>query len=163
MQEEVENRAVTLVISATKLTARLLKAVILKYLASRKEKKLAKARGAPEKPTGKQTVKQLVGQNQGVSNIEVTERNIKGFDRVARKYGVDYAIKKDKTGEIPRYLVFFKARDADAINAALTDYARAKVQRSQRPSLLKRLREIAAQLPALNADRDRHRHQEQSR
>ena len=110
MQEEVENRAVTLVISATKLTARLLKAVILKYLASRKEKKLAKARGAPEKPTGKQTVKQLVGQNQGVSNIEVTERNIKGFDRVARKYGVDYAIKKDKTGEIPRYLVFFKAR-----------------------------------------------------
>ena len=109
MQEEVENRAVTLVISATKLTARLLKAVILKYLASRKEKKLAKARGAPEKPTGKQTVKQLVGQNQGVSNIEVTERNIKGFDRVARKYGVDYAIKKDKTGEIPRYLVFFKA------------------------------------------------------
>lgn len=106
MQEEVENRAVTLVISATKLTARLLKAVILKYLASRREKKLAKARGAPEKPTGKQTVKQLVGQNQGVSNIEVTERNIKGFDRVARKYGVDYAIKKDKTGEIPRYLVF---------------------------------------------------------
>ena len=84
MQEEVENRAVTLVISATKLTARLLKAVILKYLASRKEKKLAKARGAPEKPTGKQTVKQLVGQNQGVSNIEVTERNIKGFDRGAQ-------------------------------------------------------------------------------
>ena len=56
MQEEVENRAVTLVISATKLTARLLKAAILKYLASRKEKKLAKARAAPEKPTGKQTV-----------------------------------------------------------------------------------------------------------
>ena len=50
MQEEVENRAVTLVISATKLTARLLKAAILKYLASRKEKKLAKARAAPEKP-----------------------------------------------------------------------------------------------------------------
>ena len=130
MQEEVENRAVTLVISATKLTARLLKAVILKYLASRKEKKLAKARGAPEKPTGKQTVKQLVGQNQGVSNIEVTERNIKGFDRVARKYGVDYAIKKDKTGEIPRYLVFFKARDADAPSTP----GRRQKQRRSRPS-----------------------------
>mgnify|MGYP000781328417 CR=1 FL=1 len=37
MQEEVENRAVTLVISATKLTGRLLKAAILKYLASRKD------------------------------------------------------------------------------------------------------------------------------
>lgn len=56
MQEEVENRAVTLVISATKLTGRLLKAAILKYLASRKEKRLQKARAAPEKPTGKQTV-----------------------------------------------------------------------------------------------------------
>ena len=142
MQEEVENRAVTLVISATKLTARLLKAVILKYLASRKEKKLAKARGAPEKPTGKQTVKQLVGQNQGVSNIEVTERNIKGFDRVARKYGVDYAIKKDKTGEIPRYLVFFKARDADALTAALKEYAGKK---ERRPSVLKKLRDFTAQ------------------
>ena len=46
MQEEVENRAVTLVISATKLTGRLLKAAILKYLASRKEKRLQKARDA---------------------------------------------------------------------------------------------------------------------
>ena len=83
MQEEVENRAVTLVISATKLTGRLLKAAILKYLASRKEKRLQKARAAPEKPTGKQTVKQLIGQNQGVSNIEITDSNIKSFERVA--------------------------------------------------------------------------------
>ena len=80
MQEEVENRAVTLVISATKLTGRLLKAAILKYLASRKEKRLQKARAAPEKPTGKQTVKQLIGQNQGVSNIEITDSNIKSFE-----------------------------------------------------------------------------------
>ena len=77
MQEEVESRAVTLVISATKLTGRLLKAAILKYMASRKEKKLTKSRAAPEKPTGKQTVKQLIGQNQGVSNIEITDSNIK--------------------------------------------------------------------------------------
>ena len=138
MQEEVENRAVTLVISATKLTARLLKAVILKYLASRKEKKLAKARGAPETP------KQLVGQNQGVSNIEVTERNIKGFDRVARKYGVDYAIKKDKTGEIPRYLVFFKARDADALTAAFTEYTGKKAKAKEKPSVIRMLRALRA-------------------
>ena len=121
MQEEIENRTVTLIISAVKLTARELKAGMDKYLSEKKSKAMEKARGAPEKPTGKQTVKQLVGQNQGVSNVEVTERNIKGFDRVARKYGVDYAIKKDKTGEIPRYLVFFKARDADALTAAFTE------------------------------------------
>ena len=144
MQEEVENRAVTLVISATKLTGRLLKAAILKYLASRKEKRLQKARAAPEKPTGKQTVKQLIGQNQGVSNIEVTESNIKGFDRVARKYGVDYAIKKDKSGEIPKYLVFFKARDADALTAAFTEYSGQKAKNKEKPSVVKMLRAIRA-------------------
>ena len=92
MQEEVENRAVTLVISATKLTGRLLKAAILKYLASRKEKRLQKARAAPEKPTGKQTVKQLIGQNQGVEQTALADRQeVKAFERYARQYGVDYA------------------------------------------------------------------------
>mgnify|MGYP000807159722 CR=1 FL=1 len=144
MQEEVENRAVTLVISATKLTARLLKAAILKSLASRKEKKLAKARAAPEKPTGKQTVKQLVGQNQGVANIEISNKNIKDFDRVARKYGVDYAVKKDKTLSPPKYMVFFKARDADALTAAFEEYTRNTARKRQKPSLIQHLHDIQA-------------------
>ena len=156
MQEEVENRAVTLVISATKLTARLLKAAILKYLASRKEKKLAKARAAPEKPTGKQTVKQLIGQNQGVSNIEITDSNIKSFERVARKYGVDFALKKDKSGDIPKYLVFFKARDADALTA-FKEYTAKEVRRASkdRPSVLEQLRALKAKLLTLTPDKSR--------
>ena len=161
MQEEVENRAVTLVISATKLTARLLKAAILKYLASRKEKKLAKARAAPEKPTGKQTVKQLIGQNQGVSNIEITDSNIKSFERVARKYGVDFALKKDKSGDIPKYLVFFKARDADALTAAFQEYTNRRVRQAERPSLMEILNEmkekVARTAPTRKAERERTR------
>lgn len=141
MQEEVENRTVTLVISTVKLTGRELKAALVKYLASRKAQKQGKAE---KKPTGKQTVKQLVGQNQGVSNIEVTESNIKGFDRVARKYGVDYAIKKDKSGEIPKYLVFFKARDVDALTAAFTEYSGQKAKNKEKPSVIKMLRTIRA-------------------
>lgn len=142
MQEEVENRAVTLVISATKLTGRLLKAAILKYLASRKEKRLQKARAAPEKPTGKQTVKQLIGQNQGVSNIEINDPSIRDFERIARKYGVDYAVKKDRSTSPPKYLIFFKARDADALTAAFSEYTQKKVKkadRSERPSVLEKL------------------------
>lgn len=42
MQEEVENRTLTLVVSGTKFTGRLFKAAITKYLAHRKEKKLQK-------------------------------------------------------------------------------------------------------------------------
>ena len=55
MQEEVENRTLTLVVSGTKFTGRLLKAAISKYLAHRKEKKLQKqrSRDAPVIPHGK--------------------------------------------------------------------------------------------------------------
>ena len=99
MQEEIESRTVTLSISTAKLTGRVLKAALNKYLQHRKEKKQEKVRAGPVKPMGKQTVKELVGQNQGVTNIEVSEKNIKSFDRIARKYGVDYAIKKDHRKE----------------------------------------------------------------
>ena len=119
MQEEIENRSVTLAISATKLSVRVLKSAIAKLLAE-----WQKSRDAPEKLShGKQTVKELVGQNQGVSNIEVTDGNIKSFERVARKYGVDYAVKKDSSVSPPKWLVFFKARDADALTAAFTEFA----------------------------------------
>lgn len=158
MQEEVENRAVTLVISATKLTGRLLKAAILKYLASRKEKRLQKARAAPEKPTGKQTVKQLIGQNQGVSNIEINDPSIKDFERIARKYGVDYAVKKDRSASPPKYLIFFKGRDADALTAAFSEYTQKKVKkadRSERPSVLAKLAQFKELLKNTVVDRSR--------
>ena len=79
MQEEVENRTLTLVVSGTKFTGRLFKAAISKYMAHRREKKLkSSAAGIPPlPPKGKQTVKQLIGQNQGVSNIEINDPSIK--------------------------------------------------------------------------------------
>ena len=128
MQEEVENRTVTLVISATKLTGRVLKAAVAKFLAHQKAKIAEKKRAGPVKPTGKQTVKQLVGQNQGVANIEISDKNIKDFDRVARKYGVDYAVKKDKTPSPPKYM----------------EYTRNTARRRQKPSLIQHLHDIQA-------------------
>lgn len=145
MQEEVENRTVTLIISGSKLTGRILKNAMGKYLAYRKEKHLQKARDNP-KSKGKQTVRQLIGQNQGVSNLEITDGNIKSFERVARKYGVDFAVKKDKSGEKPKYLVFFKARDADALTAAFTEYSRKTLKKDVRPSLLAKLQKLKAMM-----------------
>ena len=89
----------------------LLKAAISKYMAHCKEKKLQKkrSRDAPVTPHGKQTVKQLIGQNQGISNIEITDPSIKEFEKIARKYGVDYAVKKDRSSSPPKYLIFSKA------------------------------------------------------
>lgn len=137
MQEDIDHRAVTLAINTTKMTARVLKSAITKYLAHRKQKSRAA-------PTGKQTVKQIVGQGQGVTNIEITDQNIKSFERVARKYGVDYALKKDMTGEKPRYLVFFKAKDTDALTAAFKEFTAKTLKREEKPSVLAQLRKLKA-------------------
>ncbi len=158
MQEEIENRAVTLVISGGKLTGRMLKAAFQKYLAHQKEVKQKKQAAKDVKPQGKQTVKQLVGQNAGVANIEVTDSNIRSFDRVARKYGVDYAVKKDRSVSPPKYLVFFKARDADALTAAFTEYSRKAVKREkERPSVLSKLRDFISLTKSKNVERTRNK------
>ena len=44
----------------------------------------------------------------GVSNIEITDPSIKEFEKIARKYGVDYAVKKDRSSSPPKYLIFFQ-------------------------------------------------------
>ena len=86
MQEDIENRTLTLIVSGTKFTGRLLKAALSKYLAYCKERKQQKSRDSPVHHKGKQTVKQLVRQNQGVSNIEVDDPGIRAFERVARSW-----------------------------------------------------------------------------
>lgn len=141
MQDEVESKTLTLIVSGTKFTGRLFKTAIAKYLAHRKEKKIQKQRekDTPVIPKGKQTVKQLIGQNQGVSNLEITDPSVKAFERIARKYGVDYAVKKDRSCSPPKYLVFFKARDADALTSAFTEYTQKKVRKAARPSVLEKL------------------------
>ena len=121
-----------LAINGTKITGRMIKAAIASYLAHRKA---AKAQDVI--PHGKQTVKQLIGQNQGVSNVELTDPSIRAFERIARKYGVDYAIKKER--DPPRFLVFFKSQDSGAIEAAMSEYTQSKVRKASRPSVLQKL------------------------
>lgn len=103
MQEDVEGRTLTLAVNGTKFSGRLLKAAICKYMAHRKEVKQQKNRDGPVVPYGKQSVKQLVGQGQGVSNIELTDPSIRDFERIARKYGVDYAVKRDRSSILPGF------------------------------------------------------------
>lgn len=142
IQEEIESRTVALSISTAKLTGRIFKAAICKYLEHRKNKQ----RDGPVIPHGKQSVKQLIGQNQGVSTIESNDPDIKSFERIARKYGVDYAIKKVKTEDKPKYVIFFKARDADALTQAFTEYTRKSVEKEKRPSVLEKLHDLTEKM-----------------
>lgn len=140
MQEEIEQKSATLMINGTKFSLRTLKSAALKLLAHRQN---PSAPGV--KHRGKQTVRQLVGQNQGVSNIELSGQDLKEFQRITRRYGVDYAIRK-VDGDKPRFLVFFKARDSDALTAALKELASTKARtQSERPSVLQRLEKAKEQ------------------
>ena len=162
MQEEVETRTVAIVTSAAKFTGRLFKAAICKYLEHRKLSKANKARASPVIPHGKQKVKQLIGQNQGVSTIESNDPDTKAFERAARKYGVDYAIKKVRTADKPKFVIFFKARDADALTQAFTEYTRKSAEREKRPSVIQRIKILTekVQNKLLERSKDKQRGQE---
>mgnify|MGYP002241201310 CR=1 FL=1 len=53
----------------------------------------------------------------------------KSFDRVARKWNVDYAFYK--TGP-DKYLLFFKAGQADAMTACFSEYSRKVLNKANR-------------------------------
>ena len=154
MQEEVEQKSLTLTVNAAKMTARLFRAAIAKYVAHKKEKKHDAQTGV--RYVGRQSVKKLVGQNQGVSNVELSGEDVKAFERVARKYGVDYAVKKDRSSSPPKYLIFFKGRDADALTAAFTEYTSKKVkkaEKTERPSVLAKLSQFKEMVKNAVVDR----------
>ena len=106
MQEEVTQGAVTLIVNGSKMTEQAFEKAVKKFLEEVQKSK------QPKIYRGKQTLKQLAGQNAGLANIEISDQNIRAFTQVAKKYHVDFALKKDTAAEQPRYLVFFKSREA---------------------------------------------------
>ena len=79
---------------------------------------------------------------------------------VAWKYGIDFALKKDATESPPRYLVFFKARDADALTAAFKEFSAKKLSREQKPSIRKALAVFRDKAKQLNANREKVKNKE---
>lgn len=73
--------------------------------------------------------------------MEITDDNIGSFKRVARKYGLDFALKKDKTAEEPTYIVYFKGRDVDVMTQAFKEYTQKHVQSQEKPSIIAKLQE----------------------
>ena len=144
MQEEVENRAVNLMISTSKLSGRVLVAAFRKYCQHR-------ARVKAEGDHGKMSVEKLIRKDQGAQQIDIAKSGIKDFERVLNKYGVDYAIRKDVSQDPPRFMVFFKTRDADVLTAAFKEYSVKLSQKEKRPSVLKalaHLKDLAKSVPS---------------
>ena len=145
-QEDVENKACQLAVQTTKLTLKEVVKALEMYVRHVQNNKVSKQSG----PKGKQTVKQLIGQGQGVSSIPVAETGLKDFQRVARKYGVDFAVVKDKSTIPTRYTIFFKAKDTDAITEVIKDYSAKQLQNEKKKSVrevLRKFKEKVASTP----------------
>jgi viroplasmin and RNaseH domain-containing protein len=150
LQDEVNEKVVALSIKGAKLTAEMLQKAMKEVLSQVKKEVDKQAI-----PHGKQTLRQLMKQNAGVSNIEITDGNIKAFESTAKKYGIDYALKKDATETPPRYLVFFKGRDADVLTAAFKEFSARKLTQEQRPSIRKVLAAFRDKAKQLNTNRQK--------
>ena len=159
LQEEITQKTVMMSVNTSKLTARLLAKMISSYLNAQKKHSM-------QPKQGKQSVKDLIGQNAGVSNIEITEGNIKAFERVAAKYNVDFAVKKDKTVSPPKYLVFFKARDADVLTQAFKEFVKTNEKKNKRRVSVKKklehFKEVVAQQKLLEKVKELHKDRGQS-
>lgn len=141
MQEEVTQKTIALAISTTKMTSAVLAKALRKLLEEQKNK-------SHQLPKGKQTLKNLMKQNTAISNLEITNDNIKAFSSTAKKYGLDFSLKKDSSTAPPRYLVFFKGRDADVMTAAFQEFTAKRLSQEKKPSirkLLSSMKELARQ------------------
>ncbi len=148
MQDEVNEKTVALYIKTGKLTAAVLQKALKKLLSQAKKKQQAI-------PHGKQSLKQLMKQNTGVSNIEITADNVKAFESTAKKYSIDFALKKDTTENPPRYLVFFKGRDIDVLTAAFKEFSAKKLTQDKKPSIRKLLTSLKEAAQRRNAQREK--------
>ena len=110
---------------------------------------------------GKQSVKELIGQNQGVSRMPIGDASIRDFEREARKYGVDFAVTKDKSVHPPQYTVFFKARDNDALQQIADSLMAKQLNAEKKPSIVKQLEKLKSLVASLPS-KVRHKEQEHS-
>ena len=148
MQDKVNEKAVSLAIKTSKLTAGVLQSAI-KALLKKGKGQLTKA------PHGKVTMRQLMKPGEKVTNIEITDANIKAFDPIAKKNGLTYNVKKIENGKPPTYLVSFRGKDIDVITEAFREFSAKKLSREQKPSIRKALAAFRDRAKQLNANREK--------
>ena len=172
MQEEVDEKTLALIISCVKLTAsefrqalgklsqkldeqnKVLEAEQKESLKAAKAKREAKKEAKKAFQPGKKTLNEMMREGAELTNIEITDNNIRSFEKVARKYGITYSLKKDRSSDPPRYLVFFRAKDVDVMEAAFKEYTGATLPLEKKRSIRKRLQK------AIGISKTKHRERE---
>lgn len=165
MQEQVNEKTIAFQVNTVKVTTRELKKLIALYLRVRKERKLKKAPVKQQnRKASKTTLEKLSKKYDGLKSIEITENNIKDFEKTAKKYKLEYALKKDDKTEPPTYFVFFKGRDLDVIDYAFREYLKSSIEKSSdsRPSVRALLKKMMEKASKLNKDKIKLKEKEHS-
>ncbi len=96
---------------------------------------------------GKTTMKKLAAQNRGMKSFELPDNcSIGQFDRIMRRYGVDYALKKDATGATVKSMVFFKGQDVDAFSQAFKEFSKVATEMDSKPSVMETIEKLQAEI-----------------
>ena len=151
--EQINDRSVAICVKGAKLTGRMLAQAMRALLKKMKE---------PGYKHGEQSLKSLTKQGTSLADIEISGENIGTFKKTARKYNVDFALKCDKSDNPPKWVVFFKAKDDKALEAAFNEYSKVTLKhKTVKPSMLTKLRnfkELAKNVltPAKNRNQGGH-------
>lgn len=108
MEEEVNQRVATMIVSTSKMSAGVLARAMQKFLANEHQainRHAIERQNEKAQEHGKIKFKDLMAQNTGTEDLPIKKYNIHTFDKVAKKYNIDYAIKKDSSGDIPKYFL----------------------------------------------------------
>ena len=169
INEEISNKTVRIAISTVKLSGKTVYQALKKFVDNARkkleQKNAQKSVKKDEKITGKQSVKDLIQQGQTLNSMDLSDDGIRDFFRIAKKYGIDFAVVKDTSGDQPKYVVFFKAKDIDVIEAVLREYAAKqmkKQEKKEKPSILEKLKKFKEKVKN-TPRRDREKRKEQER
>ena len=109
--ESGTKKTIDLSMKAEKITADVLRSAMQEFLSGKAEKK------------GGMTYKQLQAKSPSkLDSIEVNDSNIGDFLNTARKYDIDFALKRDKSTSPPTYHVFFSAAKTEDFKKAFSEY-----------------------------------------
>lgn len=147
MQEEVSQKSMAFIIQTGKMTGKVFLQAIEKYLAQERQRRQLNARDKALHPAykGRMTIREMMKERSGLTNIEIHDEHIHEFERIARRYGIEYAIKKERNKEAPHYLVFFRGRDADVLQTAFNEFVKKRLKIQDRPSLREKLQKLKLQ------------------
>ena len=109
VNKDVAENTISFAVQTTKITSEMLQEILSNYLTEKM-------------PHGKISYGKLSERGK-LESIEVTENNIGDFLSTARKYDIDYALKRDSSTAPPTYHVFFSSGNSENFRKAFAEYA----------------------------------------